>query len=248
MGRVFLVLLGLCGFCALAFAAQSAAQDVSVQTAQGHWDEHDCFQFEATAKVSVSVDELFQALSRPEKLSAYRPGPQAHWVFVSSPVTKQSMWENTWTVSNPPTAKVIEWVQIWGAANSSEYFWVEYEYNPYSHTIVQHSLGSRSQRSICQPYSDEEYALSPLEAGSSTSVSYTSTDCVPPEERNKPWNPVEVKIKGAKQALSEWLQIAQDDARVVAQERTKKPAAPWPPPGLPLATSTPTVSPSGGVP
>jgi hypothetical protein len=107
MHRVFLVLLG---FCALAFAAQSAAQSVPLEKAQGHWDDHGCFHFEATAKVGVSVAELFRALARPERLSADRPGPSPAEVFISAPITKQSMWENAWTVSNPPPGQDYQMV------------------------------------------------------------------------------------------------------------------------------------------
>jgi hypothetical protein len=249
MHRVFLVLLG---FCALAFAAQSAAQNVPLEKAQGHWDDHGCFHFEATAKVDVSVDELFQALARPEKLSAYRPGQSPVAVFVSAPITKQSMWGNAWTVSNPPPAKIIKWYEAFDSSEATVYFRVEYEYNRDSHTIAEHSLGSTSRRSICQPYSDAKYALSALDGASATSVRYTSTECVPPEDLKIKRYMYEGWKENAKQRLSEWLETAEADARVVAQERAKKPSAPWssatPSPGVPFATSSPTVSPSGGVP
>lgn len=218
----------LCAVCGLVFAAQSAAQSVPLQKAQGHWDDHGCFHFEATAKVDVSVDKLFQALARPEKLSAYRAGgasPVA--VFISAPITKQSMWENAWTVSNPPPAKIIKWYEAFDSSETTVYFWVEYEYNRDSHTIAEHSLGSTSRRSICQPYSDAKYALSALDGASATSVRYTSTECVPPEDLKIKRYMYEGWKENAKQRLSEWLETAEADARVVAQERAKKPPAPW---------------------
>jgi hypothetical protein len=121
-----------------------------------------------------------------------------------------------------------------------------------AHTIVEHSIGSTTPRRISQPYYDATYVLSAQNGGSATSVRYTSTECVPPEERNKFANEEERRLGTAKQRLAEWLETAADDARAVAQERTEKPSAPaptmMPSPEAPTASATPIVSPPVGVP
>lgn len=242
MRGFFSLLLGLC---ALPFAMPSAAQPVPLEKPRGYWDDHQCFHFEATAKMKVPVNELFDALARPEKLSAYGPGGGSPVrVFVEAQMTKESMWQNRWMLSNPPWAKIIEWEAIHDSSELTGFWWMEYEYNRYSHTIVEHSLGSSRRPSTCQPYSEAKYVLSARDGGSGTSVQYTSTECIPPEQPRRPY-----MEQSAKQSLGEWLEVAAADALAVAKERAQKPPSPsssaTPPPGLSSATATPAMSTSG---
>jgi hypothetical protein len=87
--------------------APAIAQPIDLQNTDGRIDQRGCLQFDATAMVQAQIDDLFEALARPEQLWGYIPGSILLGVYVSAPVTRESLGENTWSIKSP-SGKILE--------------------------------------------------------------------------------------------------------------------------------------------
>jgi hypothetical protein len=227
-------------------------QPIDLQSAESHIDKRGCLQFDATAMIHAQIDDLFEALTRPEELWQYAPGDVLLGVYVSIPVTNESLRENTWSIKSP-SGKILEWDgspgPAWGREGPPR-FWVEYRFFRTNHTIFENDIGSTSPWGpTSAPHSDKRYVLASVEKGSATSVRFYSSQCWPPGSPKTSSEKLGA-AKGEKQWLGNLLAVARDVAARIQKEHLSASA----PSGLasyqPRAGSgslpTPIASPAGG--
>jgi hypothetical protein len=231
---------------ALMWAAGPAiAQPVPLQKTESHVDERGCIDFEATACIDAQIDDLFDALTRPELLSAHLLRGRLLRVFVDAPVTGESLFSNKWYIQSPDE-KILEWDGSTGAAwgpDGPPISWIEYRFIRSTHTIEEHPLGSTIpwvKDSVPRP--DTKYVLSPINVGSATSVRVSSSLCWPPESPRTSTEKLRWAEEEERERLGGWLAIAQGEAGRIGKERLSvaMPTPPGPVPGQASATSTPT--------
>lgn len=221
------------------------AEPIQLQNPKTSVDDRGCVHFDATARIDVHIDDLFEALSRPERLLAHGCCAYPHLVFLPSSVTSEALSENKWMIGWP-WAKILEFEGDGDGVTRNTVFqkrWVEYDFNRLQHTVHQYDIASTYPWGLANPHSDSTYALSPLDNGSATAVHYTSVKCYPPEVRNKlapdkemPWQ------------ISSELDAARDDAEFIAEQRLRAPSQSATPTCLavPQTIPTPTATPHTG--
>jgi hypothetical protein len=227
----------------LMFAARAqGAEPIQLQKAETTIDDRGCVHFGATARIDVQIDDLFEALSRPERLLAHGCCAYPHLIFLPSSVTGESMSENKWTIGWP-FKKILEFEGDGDGVTKDTKFqktWVEYDFDRLQHTVHQYDIGSTYPWGLSNPHSDSTYVLSPLDNGSATAVRYTNVKCYPRETWNKLAPDKEMSWR-----FSSDLDVAQAEAELMAEKRLKAPspsATPTcvsPPQTIPTATVTP---------
>ena len=232
---------------ALMWAAVPAiAQPIPLQRTESHIDEHGCLDFTATASIDAQIDDLFDALTRPELLSAHLLRGRLLRVFVDAPVTGESLFSNKWYIQSPDE-KILEWDGATGAAwgpDGPPISWIEYRFIHSTHTIEEHPLGSTipwAKDSVPRP--DTKYVLSPTNVGSATSVRVSSSLCWPPESPRTSTEKLQWS-GGEKERLGTWLSIAEGEAGRIGKERLSaanpSPEGPTSGPSPAMSGSTPT--------
>ncbi len=219
-----------------------ALEPIPLQKAQTHIDDHGCVHFEATARMDVPLDELFDSFTRPERFLRHGDSYPSR-VFLPSPVTVESLTENKWTIGWP-SEKILEF-ELMGAGSVTKDTvipkgWVKYEFDRFRHIVHRYDIGSTSSWTVSNPHSDSTYALSPLDNGSATLLQYTNLKCYPREawgklapDRDQEWR------------LSGELESAQFEAQAIAEQRAKSPPTPsatptCAPPTQTIPSATPT--------
>ena len=203
--------------------AQTMPLEFPLQKTESRIGSDGCLKFDATAVVGVQIENLFDALSRPEELYS-----GFHSVFVIAPETPESPLQNTWTLRSP-FAKIIEddgpRGLFWPAGGPPK-TWVKYTFVSETHTILEHTIGS----TFVNSRRDARLVLSPTLGRPATFIRYSSSECWPPESvvssRQKLGRGEEEKLW-----LGHWLKLADADARLIAKERLK---------ATPVGTSSPS--------
>ncbi|MHB8382900.1 MAG: hypothetical protein ACYDC3_11260 [Candidatus Binataceae bacterium] len=238
-------------WCALLLASANAiAQGVPLRKTHSNIDEHGCLNFEATALVEAQIEDLFDALSRPELLWAQTGGGGILLGdYVDIPLTHESLLENRW-VMIAPEAKILEFGGMQGASVPNQELprsWVEYRFVRPTHTITEHEIGSTFGWEAGPPRPDVKFVLSAAKGNSETSVSYSSKQCWPAQNAEMSAARKLAWVDSDKQSAGNWLTAAEFEAQRISEERLKSgaKATSTPPPANPCATPTPVVAPEG---
>ena len=213
------------------------AEPIQLQKAETTIDDRGCVHFDANARIDVQIDDLFEALSRPERLLAHGCCSYPHLIFLPSSVTRESLSENKWTIGWP-SEKILEF--DWGGDSVTkdtifQKKWVEYDFSRSQHTIHQYDIGSTYPWGLSNPHSDSTYVLSPIDNGSATTVHYTNVKCYPRETWNKLAPDKELSWR-----FSSDLDIARDEAELITEQRLKAPS----PSETPTCVATPQTIPT----
>jgi hypothetical protein len=195
--------------------AQTMPLEFPLQKVESHIDNHGCLNFAATAVVDAQIEDLFEALSRPEELySLGRPS-----VFVLAPLARESILQNAWTIRSP-FAKIIEYDgppgRAWGPGEIP-LTWVKYTFVRATHTILEHTIGSTFGNSR----RETGLALSPTLGGSATFIRYRSSECWPPAYATMSSSEKLESGEVEKRSLGHWLKLADADAHLLARRRLK---------------------------